>query len=110
MSIKKTYLEKSRQKIGYVEYEMKDDNLYILSTFLEERYRNILIVRDICRKFHDILENEDPEYIIAAIDDKESFTKMLKNVIKDIKIYEENGKDYMKMDSYQVKQKLKSFI
>lgn len=110
MSIKKTYLEKSREKIGYVEYEIRNDNLYIISTFLEERYKNIFIIRDICRKFYDILEREDPEYIIALIDDKETFTSMLKNVIRDIKIFEENGKDYMKINCAQVKDKLRSFI
>ncbi|MCL2323883.1 MAG: hypothetical protein FWC47_17475 [Oscillospiraceae bacterium] len=110
MSVKKTYLEKSKQKIGYVEYEMKDGNLYVLSTFLEERYRNIFIIKDICRKVNAILEDENPEYIIAAIDDKENFLKVLKNMVKNIEIYEEDGRDYMKIDSYQVKQKLKSFI
>lgn len=110
MSIKKTYLEKSRQKIGYVEYEMKNGNLYILSTFLEERYRNIFIIRDICRKVYNILDDEEPNYIVAEIDDKENFSKMLKNVINDIEMYREDGRDYMKMDCAQVKQKLRSFM
>jgi len=110
MGIKKAYLEKSNHKIGYVEYEMRNSNLYIISTFLEERHKNVFIIRDICRKFYDILEDENPEYIVAKVDDRESFSKMLKNVIRDIEIYEKDGKTYMRMDCAQVKQKLKAFI